>query len=132
MRLLNQNKSGMLFLDLITSLTIIWFLIWLFGGIINTLGKSARQTALRYQLNNFRMVLVLYKELKGHYPKDLEELIKADYKVSKESESIFSEKFLLNFKRNVKGAVLDAFGNSFYYDPRKGVIGSQTKSYENW
>lgn len=132
MRSLNKDKSGILLLDLITSLTIIWFLIWIFGGIIGTLSKNARETALRYQLNNFRMVLILYKELKGNYPKDLGVLLKTDYKASKEDKPILSEKLLVSFKQDVQGFVLDVFGNRLYYDPGKGVIWSQTRGYENW
>jgi hypothetical protein len=132
MRGLKKNKSGMLLLDLATSLIIIWFLIWIFGGIINQLDNNTRETALRYQLYNFRTVLWLYKELKGHYPKDLEELVGADYKVTGESKSVLGGNFLLNLKPDLAGAVVDAFGNSFYYESKKGVIWSQSKGYENW
>ena len=132
MPLFKKNKSGMLLLDLATSLTIIWFLIWIFGGIITMVAKNARETALRYQLNNFRMVITLYKELKGQYPQDLRVLLATDYKVTKEGEPVPSEKLLFNFKQDSQGAVLDVFGNLLYYDPKKGVIWSQTKGYENW
>ncbi len=132
MRLLNKEKSGILILDLITSLIIIWFLIWIFGGIINTLSKNARETALRYQLNNFRLVLMLYKEMKGNYPPDLQVLLRTDYKAVPEDKPLLSEKLLVSFKQDLSGAVLDAFGNRLDYDPAKGVIFSQTKGYENW
>lgn len=132
MRLLNKDKSGMLFLDLITSLIIICFLIWVFGGIISPLSKYARETALRYQLNNFRMVIMLYKVLKGRYPPDLKVLMETDYKVSKEDKPILSEKLLFNSKQDARKDVLDAFGNRFYYDRRTGLIRSQTKGYGNW
>ncbi len=132
MRLFKENKSGMLILDLITSLTIICFLIWVFGAVIGTLSKTSRETTLRYQLSNLRMMLMLYKQLKGQYPSDLETLIKADYKVSKGSKSILSENFLVSLKQDAKGTLLDAFGNRLYYDPGKGVIWPQTKDYENW
>lgn len=127
-----KNRSGILLLDLVTSLTIIWFLIWLFGGIITTVARNAKETALRYQLNNFRMVLTLYKELKGQYPQDLEVLLKTDYKMAKENKPIPSRMLIINLKQNLQGAVLDVFGNPFYYDPGRGVIWPQTKGYENW
>jgi hypothetical protein len=132
MRFFAKNKSGMLFLDLITSLTIIFFLIWVFGGIIGGLSKNTKETALRYELNNFRMLLVLYKELKGYYPEDLKALVQSRHRLSKTDELIFSEKFLDSLEQDEHGAPLDAFGNRLYYDPRRGVVGSVTKGYENW
>lgn len=132
MRFFTKNKSGMLLLDLVTSLTIIAFLIWIFGGIIGRLSQNARETALRYQLNNFRLLVVLYKQLKGYYPEDLLVLIQSSHKLSQTDELIFNEKLLSSLQQDEHGAPLDAFGNRLYYDHRKGVVGSQTKGYENW
>jgi type II secretory pathway pseudopilin PulG len=75
MRFFTKNKSGMLLLDLTASLIIIGFLIWVFGGIIAPLAQGAKETALRYQLNNFRALVNLYKQLKGYYAEDLKILI---------------------------------------------------------
>jgi len=132
MRFLKRNKSGMLLLDLVTSLTIIGFLIWIFGGVIGTLAQNTREVSLRYQLNNFRMLLVLYKELKGYYPEDLKVLIQSSHRLSKVDELIFNDKFLSSLEQDEHGAPLDAFGSRLYYDYRRGVVGSQTKGYENW
>ena len=129
---LRRNRSGLLLLDLAVSLTIIGFLIWVFGGIIGTLTQNCREIALRYQLNNFRMLLVLYKELKGYYPEDLKVLIQSSHRFSKADEIIFNEKFLNSLEQDEHGEPLDAFGNRLYYNPRKGVVVSQTKGYENW
>ena len=114
------------------NLTIISFLIWIFGGIINTLSRNTREITLRYQLNNFRMLLVLYKELKGYYPEDLRVLVQSSHRLSKTDELIFNEKFLNSLEQDEHGAPLDSFGNRLYYDPGKGVVGSQTKGYQNW
>jgi len=122
----------MLLLDLVTSLTIIGFLIWIFGGIIGTLSQSARETALRYQLNNFRMLVVLYKQLKGYYPQDLLVLIQSSHRLSQTDELIFNEKFLGSLEKNERGELVDAFGNRLNYDHRVGIVGSTTKGYENW
>ncbi len=127
-----KNKSGMLILDLATSLTIIGFLIWIFGGVIGRLSQNVREIALRYQLNNFRLLVRLYKELKGNYPEDLSELVGSRHRLSKTDEVIFSEKFLNNLEQDEQGAPLDAFGNRLYYEQREGVVGSTTKGYENW
>jgi|GEM_PF-875637 len=127
-----KDKSGLLLLDLAVSLTIIGFLIWIFGGFIGRLAQNSREVALRYQLNNFRMLLVLYKELKGHYPEDLKELVQSRHRLSKTDEFIFKEKFLSSVEQDEDGVPLDAFGRRLYYDPRKGVVGSTTKGYENW
>lgn len=127
-----KNKGGLIILDLTVSLTIIWFLIWIFGGIIGTLAQNTREVALRYQLNNFRMLIVLYKELEGHYPEDLKALIQSSHRLSKTDELIFNEKFLGQLEQDEQGTPLDAFGSSLYYDFRKGVVGSTTKGYENW
>lgn len=132
MRGLKKNKRGMLLLDLITTLTIIGFLIWIFGGIIGTLTQNAREIALRYQLNNFRMLVVLYKQLKGAYPQDLLVLMQTSHRLSATDELVFNDKFLNSLQQNEHGAPMDAFGNSLYYDYRKGVVGSTTKGYENW
>lgn len=121
----------MLLLDLVTSLTIIWFLIWIFGGIIGPLSRNAREIALRYQLNNLRMLVRLYKELKGHYPESLKVLIESSYKF-KSKEIIFGDIFPNKLKQDAQGVLLDAFGNHLYYDPGKGVVGSETKGYQNW
>lgn len=122
----------MLLLDLVTSLTIIIFLIWIFGGIINTLSRSAKETALRYQLNNFRMLIFLYKELKGYYPEDLKVLVESSHRLSKSDEVIFNEKFLNFLERDEHGDPMDAFGNLLVYDHRLGTVGSTTKGYTNW
>ncbi len=132
MCLIKKSKSGMLLLDLVTSLTIIGFLIWIFGGIIGTLSQSARETALRYQLNNFRMLVVLYKQLKGYYPQDLLVLIQSSHRLSQTDELIFNEKFLGSLEKNERGELVDAFGNRLNYDHRVGIVGSTTKGYENW
>ena len=130
--MLKKNKSGMLLLDLATTLTIIGFLIWVFGGIIGTLTINVKETALRYQLNNFRMLVNLYKQLKGNYPEDLLVLIQSSHSFSPTDELIFNEKFLSSLEQDEHGAPRDAFGNRLIYDPRKGVVGSTTKGYENW
>jgi len=127
-----KDRSGLLLLDLAVSLTIIGFLIWVFGGIIGRLTQNSREVWLQYQLNNFRMLLVLYKELKGYYPEDLKVLIQSRHRLSQADEIIFDEKFLGSLEQDEHGAPLDAFGNRLYYDPGKGVVGSQTKGYENW
>ena len=132
MRGFKKNRSGMLLLDLITTLTIIGFLIWIFGGIIGTLTQNTREIALRYQLNNFRMLVVLYKQLKGAYPQDLLVLMQTSHRLSATDELVFSDKFLNSLQENKHGTPRDAFGNNLYYDYRKGVVGSTTKGYENW
>lgn len=132
MRFFKKNKSGMLLLDLVTSLTIIAFLIWIFGGIIGTLAQNARETALRYGLNNLRLSLNLYKMLRGFYPEDLRSLMQSAIILTKSEKMLFSEKFLFSLATDKQGNVIDPFGNKFYYDSRKGVVGSQTKGYENW
>ncbi len=132
MRLFKKNRSGLLLLDLTVSLTIIGFLIWVFGAIIGTLAQNTREVALRYQLNNFRMLLMLYKELKGYYPEDLKVLIQSSHRLSRTDELIFNDKFLGSLEQDEHGAPLDAFGSRLYYDSRKGVVGSTTKGYENW
>jgi len=132
MHCFKKNKSGLLLLDLITSLTIIGFLIWIFGGIIGTLTLSTKEVALRYQLNNFRMLVVLYKQLKGYYPEDLLVLIQSSHRLSQTDELVFNEKFLSSLEQDEHGEPVDAFGNPLYYDHRQGVVGSTTKGYENW
>lgn len=132
MHLLKKSKSGMLILDLVISLTIIGFLIWVFGGIIGRLSKNAQETALRYQLHNFRMLIVLYKELKGHYPEDLKVLIQSRHRLSNADELIFDEKFLGKLKQDKHKNPVDTFGNSLYYDAVRGMVGSTTKGYKNW
>ena len=132
LRLLKKNKSGMLILDLAASLTIVAFLIWIFGGIIGTLSQNAKETALRYGLNNLRLSLNLYKMIKESYPKDLRDLMQSSIILAKSEKLLFSEKFLFSLAIDKQGNAIDPFGNKFYYDPRKGVVGSQTKGYENW
>lgn len=132
MCLTKKCKSGMLLLDLATTLTIIGFLIWIFGGVIGTLSRNAREIALRYQLNNFRMLVVLYKQLKGYYPEDLLVLIQSSHRLSGADELIFKEKFLNSLEQDANGEPVDAFGNRLNYDHRLGVVGSITKGYENW
>ncbi|MDD5252700.1 MAG: hypothetical protein WC060_04660 [Candidatus Omnitrophota bacterium] len=131
-RSLKKNKSGLLILDSAVSLTIIAFLIWIFGAIIGTMSQNTREIALRYQLSNFRMLLILYKELEGYYPQDLKILIKSSHRLSRADELIFDDKFLGSLEQDEQGEPLDAFGARLYYDPRRGVVGSQTKGYENW
>ncbi|MFA6358231.1 MAG: hypothetical protein WCY09_06165 [Candidatus Omnitrophota bacterium] len=132
MRLTFKKNKGMLILDLITSLIIIWFLIWVFGGIFFTLVRNTKETALRYQLNNFRMSVFLYKQLKGSNPKDLKVLVQSSHRFSGSDELIFGQKFLGSLEQDEHGAPLDVFGNYLSYDPKSGSINSTTKGYQNW
>jgi type II secretory pathway pseudopilin PulG len=132
MRLFKKDKSGMLILDLIISLTIIGFLIWTFGGVLGRLTQNVRETSLRYQLNNFRMLVRVYKDLRGHYPADLSVFVQNKDNSAEAKADIFNKKLLSDLKRDEYGVPLDPFGNRYYYDYKKGVVGSQTKGYENW
>jgi len=127
-----KNRSGILLLDVAASLTIIAFLIWIFGGIIGTLSRNAKETALHYGLNNLRLSLNLYKMLHGSYPRDLRELLHSTIVLTQSERILFGEKFLFSLAMDKQGNAIDPFGNQFIYDFQKGVVGSQTKGYESW
>lgn len=131
-RFFRSNRRGMLILDLVVSLIIIWFLIWVFLGVIGRLALNAREIALRYELSNFRTLVILYKELKGYYPEDLKVLLQSSHNLSPTNEIVFGEKFLGVVGYDKFGNPVDPFGNRLVYDPGKGVISSKSKGYENW
>lgn len=119
--------------ELAISLIIIIALIGTVMVFLHRLTINAKETTLQVELRTLRLSLLLYQALKGRNPQDLKVLIETKLKPRDLAEEvIFGKDFLEAVGRDKEGYPVDSFGKRFYYNPKKGVIRSQVKKYEQW
>lgn len=108
--------------------------------------RIAKETALRYELGNIRMAIVLYIVHHRRYPESLNELINREYllpsgeqksvaaggEVIYEAKSVISRPYLEMAAVDKKGNPIDPFGNPYIYDSKSGRVKTSTKNYERW
>lgn len=129
---MRQRLKGMTLLEFIVSLIIILFFAGILLGFIHKASIHARQTALRYELDNMRLLINLHRELNGAYPKDLKIFLKMPYSFGTSDKIIFGEKFIDTIGLDKEGYPVDPFGSRLFYDTQSGAVRSITKNYENW
>ncbi|NQT47141.1 MAG: type II secretion system protein [Candidatus Omnitrophica bacterium] len=127
------NKRGLTLLELAFTLTIIGLFCGLLMVLIWKTTIVGKEEALRIELKNLRISLVLHKATRKEYPEDLKIFLHTKYnKPMGSDEVLYGEEFLSSVGRDEAGCLVDPFDNRFYYDPKKGTINSATKGYENW
>ena len=127
-----RRQSAMALFELVICLTIIGLCAGVLCGFLLKASVVARETTLRYELNNMRALLSLYRELKGRYPENLKVLLESQQRL-KQSQRMGFGKDLFDAKGvDVQGYPIDPFGRRFSYNARKGVVYTGTKHYENW
>jgi len=129
---MRQLRKGMTLFELVVSLTIILVFSGILLGFISKASILARQTALRYELDNIRLLINLHREMEGEYPEDIKRFLKTPYVLGTSDKIIFGEKFVDTIGFDKEGYPVDPFGSRLFYDARKGVVRSVTKNYENW
>lgn len=115
-----NEKSGKTIFETVFSFMLIFLFVGIFLMYASQVVRSAQEIALKCELSNLRLSLVLYKALNKIYPERLDELcIAKKYNV-------------LIDRYDESGMLIDPFGNTYVYDPNTGKIRSTTKKYERW
>ena len=132
-RMKPNNKRGLTLLELAIALTIIGIFAGLLMMMIWKTTIVGKEEALRIELKNLRMSIVLHKATRRKYPEDLKIFFHTKYNKPMGSDDVlYGEEFLKSVGKDEAGYPVDPFGNRFYYNPRKGTISSATRGYENW
>jgi len=127
-----MNKRSLTLVELLMVVCLIFVLIGMYGICFNYMAHIAKETALRYELNNVRSAITYYKIINNKLPADLKELsekaltIETEYGINK--KRIFAESLRLDDK----GDLVDPFYNKYSYDSQTGRFGSLTNGYEVW
>jgi type II secretory pathway pseudopilin PulG len=132
-----ENRRGFTVLDALITLCLIGALFGVVVPKYQRVAHEARETALKAELTNIRMSITLFKVLNGRNPRSLNELVEKNVilpaRIGSDAYtgSVFNQKYLMPNAVDGKGNILDAFGNPFTYDSRKGEVKATTEGYEN-
>ena len=92
-----------------------------------TASNDLKQSALIDELRAARLGVGLYLEVNKSYPPDLKALATSKYKMGGEDKV-----YLTGIQLNKEGMPIDAFGNTFNYDPATGRVWPTEKEYASW
>ncbi len=92
---------------------------------------EAKKTALHAELLNLRQSILLFKITKGRYPKDLKELITAEF-IMPYKDGVIRGKYLEPYSMDKDMNILDPFDMPYAYDPSNGKVWSQKRGFEGW
>ncbi len=133
-----RNENGRTVLE--TLLTLLFVLIVLiiaidrFTASINTV----REGALRIELSNLRSGVNLFAMTKRRLPKSLNELVTEKVVVTKQGINGVEFKvqmvgrYVESMTVGENGLPLDPFGNTYTFDPVRGMVHTTTAGYESW
>lgn len=114
----HNSKAGTI-LELVASFGIILILIGTLGIYASRILEEARAVALENELSSLRVSLLIHRIYNKSNPENLRELYSVkDY-------------FTAIGRLDKEGKLLDPFGNTYLYDPRKGIIKSTTQKYKD-
>ncbi len=137
MRTRFTDAKGLTIVDAVITLCAIGILIGVVIPKYQQVAHEAQEAALKTELANIRTSIRLFKMLNGRNPESLRDMIEKKVILPARigggySGSIFKESYLMKNAIDAEGNKVDAFGNSFLYDSRRGEVSSSTKGYENW
>ena len=117
--LISRRSGGTLF-EMAFSFAIIFILMAVFGFYASKVLLAAEGTALKSELSNLRLSVVVYRIRNGGLPKEL--------------GSIHSNRnyFVMIGRHDKEGELLDPFGSRYIYSPKDGRIRSGTPEYSSW
>lgn len=132
-----KNAPGLTIVDAVITLCLIGILIGVVIPNYQRVAREAQEAALKAELANIRTSIRLFKMVNGRYPTSLREMIEKKVMMPAQlgggiTGSIFKESYLMMNAVDAQGNKIDAYGNSFVYDSRRGEVNSSTKGYENW
>ena len=133
-----RNRSGFTAIDAAITICLAGVLIGIVIPKYQRVAHEAQEVALKSALRNIRTSIKLFKALNERNPKSLNELIEKEVilpaRIGNDpyTGSIFKDKYLMAHAVDSKGNLIDAFGNPFTYDLRKGEVRTTTKGYETW
>jgi Tfp pilus assembly protein PilE len=132
-----KDAKGLTIIDAVITLCAIGILIGVVIPKYQRVAREAQEAALKTELANIRTSIILFKMLNSRNPASLREMIEKEVMLparigSGYTGSIFRESYLMKNAVNAEGNKVDAYGNPFTYDGRRGEVRSSTKGYENW
>lgn len=135
----SRDAKGLTIIDALISLFLIGILVGVVIPHYLRLAHDARETALKMELSNIRRSIGLFRMLNERNPVSLNELIEKKVMLpSRMGPDPFAgpifldENYLVAQAQDARGHLVDAFGNSFAYDPVRGKVKASTKGYERW
>jgi len=133
-----KNAKGLTIIDAVITLFLIGILIGVVIPKYQRVAREAQEAALRTELANIRTSIRLFKMLNTRNPANLREMIEKKVmlpgRVGSDiyTGSFYKESYLMKNAVDAEGNKVDAYGNPFLYDSRRGEVRSSTKGYENW
>lgn len=134
-----KDVKGLTIIDAVITLCLIGILIGVVIPKYQRVAREAQEAALKMGLSNIRTSIRLFRMLKERNPRSLKELIENDVLLPARSGKdpyagpiFLDEKYLINQAQDAEGNLVDAFGNSYAYDPVRGELKASTKGYERW
>ena len=133
-----RNRSGFTAIDAAITICLAGVLIGIVIPKYQRVAHEAQEVATKARPRKVRTSIKLFKALNERNPKSLNELIEKEVilpaRIGNDpyTGSLFRDKYLMAHAVDSKGNRIDAFGNPFVYDLRKGEVRATTKGYENW
>ena len=134
----SRKQQGLTIVDALITLCLIGIMIGIVIPKYQRLAKEAQESAVKAELANIRTSINLFRALNEHNPASLNDMLEKKVllpgRVGEDeyTQSFFDRQYLTVQEIDNKGNILDAFGNSFLYDPVRGEVRSTTRGYENW
>jgi type II secretory pathway pseudopilin PulG len=133
-----RKRNGFTAIDAAITICLAGVLIGIVIPKFQRVAHEAQEVALKSALRNIRTSIKLFKEFNERNPKSLNELIEKEVilpaRIGNDpyTSSIFKDKYLMAYAVDGSGNLIDAFGNPFIYDLRRGEVRATTKGYETW
>lgn len=128
----------MTIIEALVALCVIGVLIGVVISRYQRVAREAKNTAVKAELSNMRSSITLFKLLNNRNPASLSELMEKNVMWPARTGSdpaggpLLKRKYLMSIAGDGKGSAVDAFGNSFCYDPVRGEVKSSTKGCDVW
>lgn len=98
-------------------------------GIYTKRDEANKGKLLLSELANIRSAVTMYKTLNKANPPSLTALTKLNFAFE---PGAAGKPYLEKVVTNIKGEVIDPFGNPYKYDNSRGWVVSQSKGYDRW
>ncbi len=127
-----KRKTGLTIVELLACACIIFTLIGMFSFYAGIVLSTARETALRNELQNIRMAINYYSIVNNRLPDSLESLQKEQYIARGSGPGAVKQNFINIFQGKRGGLLLDPFLNKYQYDKQTGRVFAGTEKYKGW
>jgi len=127
-----SRQSGRSLIELVLSWALIFVIIGAFAFHAERIIVEAKEAALKAELRNVRLAVMLYKILNREYPANLSMLVDKAYEIRPWKGPKVRGRFLRSYRTRVHGELKDPFGKNYLYNPLTGMVKSQTEGYNSW